>query len=294
VIGFIFDKKTSIFPDICGITPIKDLITHLSNSGLTRIYCDSEENHEGVINCDFKSAKKHLGPGWLAAHSGCLTRQSPAELRDRTLALGADIGISLACSSKPWEQTTILTDGKGFVEKVDENPPPENAETNLCYSGLAWVATDSFDSDLPLEHDKTAAFLLPGYWKCPDSRENYLLSFHDVLCGKVFPWPHLHIPDTGVILNSLIPGNTEVKGTLWVGRNCCIESGCILENCVILDNSTVGANSNLRNCLVMTGTIIPRGSVQYDKYLSLLGDNNGHENRKVPGRSKQTRLENTV
>ncbi len=276
--GFIFHNKTSIFPEICGITPMSDLITHLRNSGLTRIYCDSEEDYEGVINCDFGSAKKQLGTDWLAVGSGCLTRQSPAELRDHTVALGADIGISLACSSKPWEHTTILTDEKGFVERVDENPPPENAETNLCFSGLAWVATENFNPDLLPGQEKTAAFLLPGYWKCLDSRENYLLTTHDILSGKVFPWPHLHIPDTGVILYSLIPGNTKVKGTLWVGTNCCIEDGCILENCVILDDSTVGANSNLRNCLVMTGTKIPRNTVQYDKYLSLLGDDNGREN----------------
>ncbi|MCK5132466.1 MAG: hypothetical protein KAR40_10000 [Candidatus Sabulitectum sp.] len=276
--SFIFHDKATAFPypELCGTTPIEDLIVHLKNSGVTHIFLDSEKDYEGATACDFESARQQLGIGWLAAYSGCITRQSPAELRDLTQTLGADTGISLACSAKPWEHTTILTDGRGFVEKVEENPPPENTETNLCFSNLVWVATDEFDPDLPWG-GRASAFLLPGYWKCPNSRENYLLTIHDLMCREVFPWPHLHIPDNGIILNSLIPGNIEIRGTLWVGNNCCIENGCILENCVILDGSTVGANSNLRNCLVMDGARIPRNTVQYDKYLSFPGDDNGRE-----------------
>ena len=226
---------------------------------------------------DFQSAKKQLGTEWLAVYSGCISRQSPGKLRDLTRSLGAEIGISLACSAKPWENTTILTDGKGFLENFEINPSPENAETNLCFSNLVWVTTDNFNPKFPFKNANTAAFFLEGYWKCQDNRENYLLTVHEVLCSKVAPWPHSHIPAGGVILCSLIPENTLIRGTLWVGNKCSIENDCILENCVILDGAHIGSNSNLRNCLVMPGTKIPRNTVQYDKYLSLLGDDNGRE-----------------
>ncbi|MCD4707927.1 MAG: hypothetical protein K8S62_09335 [Candidatus Sabulitectum sp.] len=275
--SFIFTKKSTVFPEICGTTVVKDLITHLRNFGVTHIFSDTIEDCDGVITCNFESAKQHLGTCWLAAYGGCITRQSPAELRDLALTSNADVAVSLSCSSKPWEHTTILTDGKGIIEKIENNPPPENTETNLCFSGLAWVATDDFDPREPLERERTSAFLLSGCWKCPDNRENYLLTIHDIMRREIFPWPHLHIPDNGIITRSSIPAGTEINGTLWVGTNCLIENGCTLENCVLLDGSSIAKNSNLRNCLVMAGGNIPRNTLQYDKYLSLAGDDNGRE-----------------
>ncbi len=275
--GFIFHEIPPPFPEICGSTLINDLIIHLKQSGVSDIYCDSEENFDGVTSSDFESAKKHLGKGWLAAYSGSLSRQSPGELKELTLSSGADIGISLACSAKPWEHTTILTDGKGFVERTEKNPPPENAETNLCFSGLVWVATEEFNPREPLEVERASAFLLPGFWMRPDSHENYLLTVHRVLRGEAEPWPHLHIPDNGIITHSRIPACTEINGTLWAGTDCTVENGCTLENCVLLDGSVIGANSNLRNCLVTAGRKIPRNTLQYDKYLSLPGDDYGRE-----------------
>ena len=281
--AFIFHKDPfEKVHDICGTTPLKDLVIHLKNSGVTEIFSNCQEDHEGVIHCDLPSAEKRLRSRWLAAFSGCITRQSPAELRNRTLSLGADIGVSLACSAKPWEHTTVLTDGNGFVERVESNPSPECSETNLCFSGMIWIENGSFDpgdlSGPTLLKRGASAFLLPGYWRCPDSRESFLLTVHQILRREAYPWPHLSIPENGIISGSQIPGDTEIKGTLWVGSNCLIGSGCTLENCVLLDGSSVGKNSNLRNCLVMAGTMIPENTIQYDKHLSLLGDENGSKN----------------
>lgn len=284
---FIFCREQSAFPVICGISPLEDLIIHLRNSGVTGIYTDHEAGIDGVTVCSFETAGPELGSEWLAAYSGCITRQSPTTLRDKTRTLGADIGISLACSAKPWENTTVLTDGNGFVEKTELNPSPENSETNLCFSSLVWVATYDFNPSNPLDHSRMAAFMLPGNWERPISRENYLLTCHYILSGELSPWPHLTIPETGAVINSRIPDDAAIRGTLWVGNNCEIGSGCTLENCVILDGAVVGENSNLRNCLVITGAVIPCNTVQYDKYLSLLGDDNGCKDREVPGRSKQ-------
>jgi hypothetical protein len=273
---FIFSSQTSACNSLCGATPFIDLVIHLHNHGVTRILTDSEEQHPNVENCSFQQAKLEFGPGWLAAYSNCITRQSPLELRNLTTASGAAAGISLACSAKPWEHTAVLTDCRGFIEKHEKNPSPENLETNLCFSDLVWVENDRFDPFDPLAGN-TAAFVLQGYWKCPDNRENYLLAMHSILAGDVQPWPHITIPPDGVILNSPVPPDTQIRGTLWVGRNCTVDSGCTLENCVILDNSKTGANSNLRNCLVSAGAAIPSGTVRYDKYLSFFGDDNGRE-----------------
>lgn len=274
---FIFSDKPGEFPDICGVSPIQDLITHLYSTGVSEIFCDSEEKFEGVVSMNYSNAGTILGTGWIAAFGGCITRQSPLELKEAAIASGALNTVSLSCSSKPWEQTTVLTDDFGFVAKHETNPTPENAETNLCFSGLVYVGAETFDPGNPYETTtgKTAAVLLPGYWKRPDNRENYLVTFHDILCGYVQPWPSHLIPSDGKYCISTLPSNTQVSGTLWVGINCLIEPGCVLENCVILNNTSIGENSNLRNCLVMPGHRIPRNTIQHDKYLSILGDENG-------------------
>jgi NDP-sugar pyrophosphorylase family protein len=273
---FIFSGQTAAYSDLCGTTPFLDLVLHLQNHGVTRILTDSEEQHPDVEKYSFQQAEPELGSGWLAAYSGCISRQSPLELRDFTTASGAAAGVSLACSAKPWEHTTVLTDGRGIVEKYEKNPSPENLETNLCFSGMVWVEKRTFDPLEPVT-EGTAAFVLPGFWKCPFNRENYLLTMHNILSGEVRPWPHIAIPPDGVVMNSPVPPDTLIKGTLWVGRNCTVDNGCTLENCVILDNSKTGANSNLRNCLVSAEAVIPPGTVQYDKYLSFFGDGNGRE-----------------
>jgi hypothetical protein len=276
---FIFSGNQSEYCGICGTSVTGDLVSHLRRSGVTTLYSDTDSVPQGVEVCSFHSVQAELGSGWLAAYSGSITRQSPVELRNLTNASAADTGISLACSAKPWEHTTILTDGFGYVEKAERNPSPENLETNLCFSGLAWVASGSFDPCKPAEgKGRTAAFLLPGYWKCPDNRENFLLTVHDILSHRVLPWPHCLIPANGVFLESNIPDSTEVKGTLWVGSNCFIGDNCVLENCVILHDSATGAHSNLRNCLVSSATEVPPGTELYDKYLSFFtGDDHGHE-----------------
>ncbi len=274
---FLFTDRSTVFSEICGTTVENDLIQHLFNSGVSRIFSDSENNYDDVVNMEFNSARQFLGKDWIAAYGNSITRQSPLKLREIALSRGAGIAISLACSAKPWENKTVLTDSWGVIERIEENPPPENTDTNLCFSGLIWVGEDTFDP-MDLSNNNTAsAFFLPGYWKCPVNRENYLLTVHEILKGEVTPWPHTRIPSSGRVLRSSVPADTTVRGTLWVGNNCRIECGCTLENCVILDDSYIGDNSNLRNCLIMPGTSIPRKTVQHDKYLSILGDDNGRE-----------------
>jgi hypothetical protein len=272
---FVFSEKQNAFPDICGTTPLNDLIVHLRNCGITEIFCNEEPNCGNVSVMSYESAKPHLGRGWIAASAGCITRQSPLELRDSALAEGACNAISLSCSDKPWEHLSVFTDGMGFVEKFENSPPPEMSETNLVFSGMIWVGGDFFDPGDLSKLNRASAVLLTGYWRCPNSRESYLLSVHDILRGAVSPWPHLQIPADGRIQNSRLPADTLVCGTLWLGSNCSIGKECILENCVILDGSSVEESSNLRNCLVMPGMRIPRGTVQDNKYLSFPGDDNG-------------------
>jgi len=250
---YVFQGCDTVFPRICGTTALEDLLLHLKRSGIKEVH---------TFDTPFEEVRERLGSPWLAAWSGMITRQSPMELAARAGAYPGGNAASLSCSGEPWRHTTVLTGPEGEITRREKNPPPENAETNLCFSGLVLVREEGFDPVNPLEDSR--AFHIPGYWMEPRDRESYLLACHHILSGDVVPW---HGPGGGKP-----PSHCLVKGTLWLGKGCVIGEGCTLENCVIMDGAAVGFGSQLKNCLVNPGAVVKPGTVMNDKYLTLLGE----------------------
>jgi hypothetical protein len=258
---------------VCGVSTRDDMESHLLGSGVSSI-C-SPDGSERSRSLPFSRAGLLHGPGWLAVYPRFLTRQSPIELRDRTIASGAPRGISLACSRSPWEGITVLTDAFGFITETEEHPAPEAARTNLVFSGMIWVESGDFDPDAPFDPSDTAAFLLDGYCREPVSSESLLLAHRDVLTGLVTPWPHYAIPSSGAVLRSPIPPSTTTGGFIWLEHGVRIQGNCELENCVIMSGASVGEGSRLRNCLVPEGVCVRRNTDRFSKYLTCLGEIDG-------------------
>jgi hypothetical protein len=272
---FIFSAKALPFSSICGTSPLNDLVLQLQRYGITDIYTDSKTICSHVTREEFQKVKHLFLNDWIAALEGALTRQSPLDLRARGIHYGAEVALSLGCDGKPWEHTTVETDHRGIVQRVQVNPSPENAATNICFSGLAWIGGGEFDPDHPADTCGATGFLLPGYWKALNGRENFMLACHDILKGRVKPWPHLLVPSGGRVLFSDLPKSCLVKGILWVGEDCTVEDDCVFENCVIMNGASVGRGAELRNCLVLPGSRVPSGTKRTDKYLTMLGENDG-------------------
>jgi len=272
---FIFSAGPSSFTDICGTTVLNDLAMHIRRSGIEEIYTDSESASPLAVRKEFAEVRHLFTNDWIAALDGTLTRQSPLDLKKKGAGAGARRALSLACTGKPWDHMTVETDHIGFIQRAELNPSPENAATNLCFSGLAWIGEGGFDPDNPPAGESTAGFLLPGYWKTLTGTENYLVACHEILKGIVEPWPHLRVPSSGRIINSPLPEDCVTKGTLWLGYDCSVEHGCVLENCVIMNGSSVGSFCELRNCLVQPGGSVASGTSRTDKYLTTLGENDG-------------------
>lgn len=257
---YIFPGREPAFPDICGTSLRLDLATHLRRCGIQAIYTELEGFGPGSLRMCYSEAEAFLGIEWLAVFDGILTRQDPGDLTRRK----AGNAVSLGCSSEPWRHTTVLTAGSGAIERIIENPSPETAETNLCFSGMILVKEPSFDPERPFLN--ASAFHLHGYWRVPDSAGNYLLASHDILSGEV-PHPPAEGP---VVLKSAVPPSCEIRGTLWLETGCHVGENCMLENCVIMKGSRIGAGSFLRNCLLPHGSVIKSGSRLDDKYLTIM------------------------
>ncbi len=276
--GFVFAQQFSEFSEICGTSLVNDTIQQLKASGITEIYYNGTEKFTGVINASFDSVREQLGEDWLAVYAGSISRQSPQELRNRAIQSKADYAISLACSSTPWEEFTVLTDHTGLIEDMELNPSPENTKTNMCFSGMIWVGNSDFNPDFIDNintHSRCFAFLIQGYWKNIRNRESYLLASYNILMREVLPWPHTMIPETGRIIKSPIPDSVLIKGVIWVDTECLIEECSTLENCILLKGVSVGNNCNLRNCLLLPGISVKSNTTRHDKYLSIIGDENG-------------------
>lgn len=264
---FIFRRDSAIFPEICGVEPLHDLALHLRNSGMENIYSDSDGISPIVKQMKFADAESLLERPWLAAYEGAITRQSPLELMGKADSRGFSRCLSLACSGKPWKHATVLTGAEGEIQSIEAHPSPENAATNLCFSGLVLVDDTGFDPDFPASREGCAAFLLEGYWSLPMDREEYLRTAHEILSGRVSGWP-MKDPRQ----EPRLPGSCAVTGTLWLGEDTAVGENCSFENCVIMDGASIGSGSRLRNCLVSPGASVKPGTVIDDKYLTLLGE----------------------
>ena len=266
--SFIFRGKPAAFPEICGRTPLDDLAAHLKNSGINGIYTDSLSESSLVCKMDYSEAEPLLGSNWLAAFEGMITRQSPRDLIMKASEYQCEFAVSLACSGEPWKYTTVLTGERGSIQSYEENPPPENTRTNLCFSGFVFVNRPGFDPEKPLSNPNISAFLIPGYWSIPSDRESYLRTVHEILAGKVTSWSGSKY----IISGSRIPASCSISGTLWLGKGCVVGENCVFENCVIMDSAIIGSGASLRNCLVNPGTSVKPGTLIEDKYLTLLGE----------------------
>ncbi len=162
---------------------------HLRGFGIHEIYTDSPGNAPGH-QAEYSRARPLLGKDWIAAFESVITRQSPVLLRKKAIAAKAISAVSLACSGRPWLHTAVLTDSRGAVQTAEDNPAPDNALTNLCFSGLVWVGDGGFHPEALSYRKGPSRFILP------DTGEKYWT-------GKAFSGPSRYPEEGGNTLAHL-------------------------------------------------------------------------------------------
>ncbi|PIE52553.1 hypothetical protein CSA37_05925 [Candidatus Fermentibacteria bacterium] len=268
-------EKTLSDTCICDSDTLTDLTVHLRECGIKRIFTSVNNSTADVEVLSFPQALRHLGNQWIEAYSGMLTRQNPFDLREKAMARGALKAVSLGCSGRPWRHTCVFTSADGLITGTESDPSPENAKTNLCFSGLIWRCCEWDNPERSRDFLNCSGFFLDGYWREIRDREDILTAYYHILTGELSPWPHLSLTEGCVVIRSAVPISATLKGVMWVGKSCSIGENCLLENCVILDGAQVGDGAKLRNCLILENATVPPGHEITDKYLTTLGEQNG-------------------
>ena len=112
-------------------------------------------------------------------------------------------------------------------------------------------------------------YSVKGYWIDIGTPERFLEASMDVLAGKIKHYafrneyrPHQWInPRTlARIEKSILAGDIELRGNVFIGRNCRIEKGVVIENSHIGHTSLIERDSEIKNSTVMSFSRINRGS----------------------------------
>jgi NDP-sugar pyrophosphorylase family protein len=138
---------------------------------------------------------------------------------------------------------------------------------NRIPSGQFCGTTEDIFPQMLLEEVPIFGYLHYGYWKDMGNRESYLKVNADALDEKVSlkgMSPNkfdrsIIIPPVLVGRNCHIAENAKIGPHSVIGQNCKIESGAVVENSVLWEGVTIGADSNVKNCVIVQNRTIESG-----------------------------------
>ncbi len=177
------------------------------------------------------------------------------------------------------EYGVVLHDSDGRITGFQEKPAPEEALSDLGNCGIYVFSPQIFDyfperpfvdwaqdvfpalleNDLPFHIHEVGE-----YWNDVGSLSELRQGTFDALRGEL----HLDIEgeetSPGVIVadGAPPPGDAEVEGPVWIGRDVTIGAGVRLMGPVVLgDGARVGDGAQLRESIVFPGTELAAGSI---------------------------------
>jgi mannose-1-phosphate guanylyltransferase len=180
------------------------------------------------------------------------------------------------------EYGVVLHDRAGRITGFQEKPEPEEALSDLGNCGIYIFEPRIFDHfpDRPFVDWAQDVFpaLLAGdvpfhihevrdYWNDVGSLAELRQGTFDALRGELRLEMAGEEVAPGVIVaggdgESPIPGDAEVEGPVWVGRDVRIGAGVRLTGPLVLgDGARVGAGSQLRESILFPGTEVAPGAI---------------------------------
>ena len=172
---------------------------------------------------------------------------------------------------------------KGFVEKPASGKEPSRMINTAFYifsPEIREVLAEMGDSARDIGGDlipyltehgyPVYGYPVEGYWIDIGTPERLLQAAMDFLGGKVehYAFRNEYRPGQWVnpktlnrIGRRLDSGDIELRGKVFIGRNCNIEKGVVIENSHIGHTSLIERDSVIKNSMVMSFANIKRGSV---------------------------------
>jgi mannose-1-phosphate guanylyltransferase len=177
------------------------------------------------------------------------------------------------------EYGVVLHDRDGRITGFQEKPAPEEALSKLGNCGIYMFEPQIFDyfPDRPfvdwakdvfpvlLENDVAFYIHEVGeYWNDVGSLSELRQGTFDALQGEL----HLQIegvqerPGVTVAGGSPLPGDIDVEGPAWIGRDVRIGSGVRLMGPIVIgDGASIGDGAQLRESIVFPGTEVEPRSI---------------------------------
>ena len=177
------------------------------------------------------------------------------------------------------EYGVVLHDRNGRITGFQEKPAPEEALSDLGNCGIYVFAPAIFDyfperpfvdwaqdvfptllaNDVPFHIHE-----ISEYWNDVGSLSELRQGTFDALAGEL----RLQVegeqvaPGVTVAGPSPLRGDTEVEGTVWIGRGVSIGEGVRLMGPLVLgDGASVGDGAQLRECILFPGTAVAAESI---------------------------------
>jgi mannose-1-phosphate guanylyltransferase len=180
------------------------------------------------------------------------------------------------------EYGVVLHDSHGRITGFQEKPEPDEALSTLGNCGIYVFDPKIFDYFPPTPFVDWANDVFPtllendvpfhihemrGYWNDVGSLAELRQGTFDALRGEL----HLQVegeevkPGVTVAAGTVLPGDAEVEGPVWIGRDVRIGAGARLTGPLVLgDGTRVGDGAQLRSSIVLPGTEIAAGAILID------------------------------
>jgi mannose-1-phosphate guanylyltransferase/mannose-1-phosphate guanylyltransferase/phosphomannomutase len=213
-----------------------------------------------------RNVRDFFGEDPVVVISGdALTDTDLTKLVERHKSAGGIATLTVKKVEDTREYGVVLHDADGRISGFQEKPHPDEALSDLGNCGIYCFSPEIFDyfpeSDpvdwandvFPVLLENDVPFYIheiDEYWNDVGSLDELRSGTFDALEGRL----HIELPDDGTSL----PGDAEVDGPVWVGRDCKIGAGVrVMGPVVIGDGSQIGDGVALRDSIIFPGTTVP-------------------------------------
>jgi mannose-1-phosphate guanylyltransferase len=229
------------------------------------------------------------GEAFLVISGDALTDIDLGAFAARHRAAGGIATLAVKEVSDTREYGVVLHDGEGRITGFQEKPDPEEALSRLGNCGIYIFEPEIFDYFPPRDFVDWAQDVFPtllandvpfyvheihDYWNDVGSLAELRQGTFDALAGELRLALDARELAPGVLAagDSQLPGDAEVEGGAWIGREARIGSGVRLMGPVVIGRGcTVGAGSQLRSSIVLPGTELRDGTIAIDAILGHQG-----------------------
>ncbi len=270
---------------------IRDYFGDGSGLGVRLTYC-VEKDPMGTAGA-VKNAEQYLHSTFIVLNGDIFTDLDIAEMLAFHHRKGARATLSVCQVDNPSAFGVIETNDDRRIGRFVEKPPPGEATTNWINAGtyilepevLKHIPSGSyymFEKGLfPFlidEGEPVYGYHYSGYWLDMGSLGQYFALNCDLLLSKtssplsggpgggIFHETDVTLHPSAMIVAPVVIGSrcrigqgVNVKGPVVIGSDCRLEDGSSVENAVLWHNVSVGANANLKQCIIGNDVMVEPG-----------------------------------